>query len=182
MRLGEKLGEHSALGVAVNAGIVVAVRDEHERQNERPRLTPSPGRIIGADDKSARSAVIKAAKDKKDDVLAANALFALGLHASDKKAWAEIETGLSHSSARRRQAAALGLALGRASDRIEAVKAAREAEQDEEVQATLDAVLTVLEGGPITGLAEIAAKVTDSEIPRPRFFGGQTGAEEAPSE
>ena len=138
--------------------------------------------IIGADDKSARSAVIKAAKDKKDDVLASNAVFALGLHASDKRAWAEIETGLSHSSARRRQAAALGLALGRASDRIDAVKAARDAEQDEEVQATLDAVLTVLEGGPISGLAEIAAKVTDSDIPRPRFFGGQTGAEEAPSE
>ena len=138
--------------------------------------------IIGADDKSARSAVIKAAKDKKDDVLAANALFALGLHASDKKAWAEIEAGLSHSNARRRQAAALGLALGRASDRIEAVQAARKTEQDEEVQATFDAVLAVLEGGPISGLADIAAKVTDSEIPRPRFFGGQTGAEEAPSE
>jgi len=84
--------------------------------------------------------------------------------------------------ARRRQAAALGLALGRASDRLEALKALREAETDEEVAATFDAVLAVLAGGPISGLADTAAKITGSEIPRPRFFGGQTGAEQAPSE
>jgi hypothetical protein len=138
--------------------------------------------IIGVEDKSARSAVIKAASDKKDDELASNALFALGLHASDKKAWAAIEEGLSHESPRRRQAAALGLALGRASDHLEALKALREAETDEEVAATFDAVLAVLAGGPISGLADTAAKITGSEIPRPRFFGGQTGAEQAPSE
>lgn len=139
--------------------------------------------IIGADDKSARSAVLKAAGDKKDDVLAANALFALGLHAADKKAWGVLEEAFSHESTRRRQAAALGLALGRATDRLEALKTARKAETNAEVQATYDAVIAVLEGGPIAGLAETVAKVTDSEIPRPRFFGGQTGAEEeAPSE
>ncbi|MAW61881.1 MAG: hypothetical protein CMJ94_13775 [Planctomycetes bacterium] len=138
--------------------------------------------IVGADDKSARSAVIKAAKDKKDEVLAANALFALGVHATDKKAWEGIAEGLAHESARRRQAAALGLALGRATERLEAVREARKAEKNAEVQATLDAVIAVLEGGPIEGLAETVAEVTDSAIPRPRFFGGQTGAEEAPSE
>lgn len=138
--------------------------------------------IIGAEDKSARSVVIKAAGDKKDDELAANALFALGLHASDKKAWETIEAGLTHESPRRRQAAALGLALGRASERSDTLQALREAESDDEVAATFDAVLAVLAGGPISGLAETAAKITGSEIPRPRFFGGQTGAEEAPSE
>jgi HEAT repeat protein len=138
--------------------------------------------IVGAEDKSARSVVIKAAGNKKDEELAANALFALGLHASDKKAWAAIEAGLTHESPRRRQAAALGLALGRVSDRIDNLKALRVAETDEEVAATFDAVLAVLAGGPISGLADTAAKITGSDIPRPRFFGGQTGAEEAPSE
>lgn len=138
--------------------------------------------IVGAEDKSARSAVIKAAGNKKDEELAANALFALGLHASDKKAWAAIESGLSHESPRRRQAAALGLALGRAAERTAALKELRASESDEEVASTFDAVLAVLAGGPISGLAASAAEITGSDIPRPRFFGGQTGAEEAPKE
>ncbi|MCH2102076.1 MAG: HEAT repeat domain-containing protein [Planctomycetes bacterium] len=167
-----------------NKKIVKEIRSVYGKEGSarvRAQMIRAIG-IIGVDDKSARSAVIKAAKDKKDDVLASNALFALGLHASDKKAWTEIEVGLSHTSTRRRQAAALGLALGRASGRIDAVRAARKIEKDEEAQATFDAVIAVLEGGPISGLANISAKVTDSEIPRPRFFGGQTGAEETPSE
>lgn len=138
--------------------------------------------IVGAEDKSARSTVMKAAKDKKDEELAANALFALGMHAADDKVWAQLEESLQEGSARLKQAAALGLALGRSTAHLERLRDLRKAEADKSVAATYDAVLAVLEGGPIAGLAEAVAEVTGNDIPRPRFFGGQTGAEDAPSE
>ncbi len=134
--------------------------------------------VAGAEDKSARTLLLRAWRDRgKDALQARNALLVLGLHATDKKAMAAIEEALVDSDARMRQAAALGLAFARSVDQAPRLRQALEVEKDSESLGVLERCIQVLEGGKLALIAADYARSGKDTIPRTRFFG--TAAEEA---
>jgi len=127
--------------------------------------------VAGAESKSARSIVTKAWKNSKEPLLQTNALLVLGLHASDKKAFAILEEALQSNNPTHRQAAALGLAFARAKDHAEMLQGFAENEQEPECKAVMKRCLKVLQDGPLSTIADDFARIGQDEFPRPRFFG-----------
>lgn len=140
--------------------------------------------VAGVDESAALKELTKAWDDADDEPLVAvNALLVLGLHTAERKGWEAVEEAFASDRPDMRQAAALGLAYGRAEGRADALRALAEKEADEDTRAVYAKVLQVLDGeAALSDLAETIAEVTASDLPRPRFFAGQTGAEDAPSE
>jgi hypothetical protein len=127
--------------------------------------------VAGAEDKSARSVVLKAWKNKKEPLLKTNALLVLGLHASDKKALAVLKEGLQSSNPLHRQASALGIAFGRDESLIDLLENAFEAEEDKETKEIMEKCKAVLQGSSLSTIGEDFSRVGEDSKPRPRFFG-----------
>jgi hypothetical protein len=127
--------------------------------------------VAGAEDKSARSVVLKAWKNKKEPLLRTNALLVLGLHAKDKKARAALLEALQGSNPIHRQAAALGIAFGRDESLMDLLEGALSAEEDKTTKAVMEKCKSVLQGSSLSTIGEDFSRVGEDSHPRPRFFG-----------
>lgn len=122
----------------------------------------------GADDRSARSTLIKAAGGK-DAILRRNALLALGshLHESADEVLAE---NLASADPGDRQAAALAMAFGRRSHQRAALTGAIHDALGEE-GALMERALAVIDGASLRTIAEDIRVVGRDTKRRVRFFG-----------
>ncbi len=126
----------------------------------------------GAEDKSARRTLLKAAGDEDKPFYQINALIALGPHHADKAADEALREALAEGPARIAQAAALGIAFARAEGYEEALAAAKaRVGGDEESAARFDRIAEVLGGGDLSLLKEDFAQLGGDRITRERYFG-----------
>lgn len=125
----------------------------------------------GSGDGSARKKMLSAAKDKKDVLLAWNALFALGNSAGEKSVAKALVATLESGDEGAQRATALGLAFARDSSLRDAMIASRDAaEPGSPLRGTLEASLAVIDGGDLELIREEILAVCGDTIPRRRWF------------
>ncbi len=125
----------------------------------------------GAEDKSARKTLLKAAADDDEPFYQVNALLALSAHHGDAAVGKALRAALTDGAPKVAQAAALALALARAEGFDEELAVARERLTGEEERARLDRVRAVLDGGDLAALREDFTVLAGDRLVRERWFG-----------
>ena len=125
----------------------------------------------GAEDKSARKTLLKAAKDDDEPFFQVNALLALGFHHRDEDVDELLRQTLAEGDPRLAQAAAMAIAFARADGYEDALAAAKARLTDEDSQARLERVGQVLDGANLSALKDDFTKLAGDRIVRERYFG-----------
>ena len=124
----------------------------------------------GATDKGARSLLLKAAKNKREDLLRVNALIALGSLAPHEDVDERLVDALREREGRDRIAAAVAMGITREARWITTLEEVDGEVEDPALKAAIAASIAVLKGAPMGTLESHLNTVALDRIERARFF------------
>ncbi len=124
----------------------------------------------GKADKGSIRTVIKAARKDSNPLVRRSALIGLGYSLPNEDAMEALEKALGGPLAEERDAAVLALALGRSIEDKSLVEKVLESDLEDGSRRTAEAVMGVLEGGPLYPLSGEFKQISESEIDRSRIF------------
>jgi HEAT repeat protein len=148
------------------------------RKEKEPSAQKNILRAIGtcaADDRGARTTLIKHAKSKREPLMRVNAIVALGWLSKHKDIDEFLLDSLGSEFEDVQQAAALAMAISRDQSWTEILQGELGGAQTPAYEDVLKKALAVLEGGALSEIRAAVQELCSDEIERERIFGASKG-------